>query len=251
LAEARLATHDLIESVKLALASWPRDRADDRPELEQVVHTVAGAISTEHLPAKLMHHNAWVNGALVMPDGRILSWSADQTLRLWDAKTEAQIGPAPRHEPKRAQAAGNGRTPVTASTHPGCCKAAPRCPHAVQRRFCRRTSLEASGPHLITKGASASGAEWRQGSPAGDNPSQQAQNHFAEPAWSSPKVGTGPAGSGLRLGGLSSRAIFRRRLGTSMGGGTSAGTTKWFPAGNQEFVPPNLRWNSRALLLVG
>jgi WD40 repeat protein len=34
-------------------------------------------------------HAGWVVGALVMPDGRILSWSYDNTLRLWDAASGA------------------------------------------------------------------------------------------------------------------------------------------------------------------
>ena len=40
-----------------------------------------------------------VNGALYSPDGkRILSWSDDKTLRLWDAATGAAIGEPMRHE---------------------------------------------------------------------------------------------------------------------------------------------------------
>jgi hypothetical protein len=35
---------------------------------------------------------------LTRDEGRILSWSADNTLRLWDAATGQQIGPAMRHE---------------------------------------------------------------------------------------------------------------------------------------------------------
>ncbi len=31
-----------------------------------------------------MRHDGRVNGALLMPDGRILSWSEDNTLRLWN-----------------------------------------------------------------------------------------------------------------------------------------------------------------------
>jgi hypothetical protein len=32
-----------------------------------------------------MRHDDSVKGALVTPDGRLLSWSMDHTLRLWDA----------------------------------------------------------------------------------------------------------------------------------------------------------------------
>ena len=42
---------------------------------------------------------AAVFGALFSRDeSRILSWSTDKTLRLWDAATGAQIGPAMRHD---------------------------------------------------------------------------------------------------------------------------------------------------------
>ena len=37
-----------------------------------------------------------IRGALVMPDGRILSWYDDGTLRLWDVKTGRQVGLAMR-----------------------------------------------------------------------------------------------------------------------------------------------------------
>ena len=44
-------------------------------------------------------HEGPVYGALYSPDGRrILSWSHDQTLRLWDAATGAAIGEPLRHE---------------------------------------------------------------------------------------------------------------------------------------------------------
>ena len=40
-----------------------------------------------------------VIGALFSRDeSRILSWSSDRTLRLWDAATGAQIGPAMKHD---------------------------------------------------------------------------------------------------------------------------------------------------------
>ena len=39
------------------------------------------------------------SGAVYSPDGkRILSWSLDKTLRLWDAATGAAIGEPLRHE---------------------------------------------------------------------------------------------------------------------------------------------------------
>jgi WD40 repeat protein len=45
-----------------------------------------------------MRHDDSVNGALLTRDGtRIVSWSYDNTLRLWDVPSGNQIGPAMRH----------------------------------------------------------------------------------------------------------------------------------------------------------
>jgi WD40 repeat protein len=41
--------------------------------------------------AVLKGHADWVRGALALPDGRILSWSWDNTLRLWSSKTLAIV----------------------------------------------------------------------------------------------------------------------------------------------------------------
>jgi WD40 repeat protein len=46
-----------------------------------------------------MHHGGDVWGAIFFSDeSRILSWSNDETLRLWDVAKGTQIGPAMRHE---------------------------------------------------------------------------------------------------------------------------------------------------------
>lgn len=41
--------------------------------------------------ATLEGHISWVEGALALPDGRLLSWSGDATLRLWDGPTGTAI----------------------------------------------------------------------------------------------------------------------------------------------------------------
>ena len=43
------------------------------------------------LLAVLEGHSESIRGAQVLPDGRILSWSFDKTLRLWDGKTGAPL----------------------------------------------------------------------------------------------------------------------------------------------------------------
>jgi WD40 repeat protein len=46
-----------------------------------------------------MTHDGRVNGAVLTKDEtRILSWSHDRTLRLWDVFTGQQIGPAMKHD---------------------------------------------------------------------------------------------------------------------------------------------------------
>jgi hypothetical protein len=50
----------------------------------------------------LLLHRGLVNLSMLwrrlMADGRLLSWSKDETLRQWDAQTGTQIGPAMRHD---------------------------------------------------------------------------------------------------------------------------------------------------------
>jgi WD40 repeat protein len=54
---------------------------------------------SEHPPVAVLRHGGSVNGAVYSPDGkRILSWSKDNTLRLWDAATGAAVGEPLRHE---------------------------------------------------------------------------------------------------------------------------------------------------------
>ncbi|WP_373503862.1 trypsin-like peptidase domain-containing protein [Aestuariivirga sp.] len=97
-ADAMLLNHRPVQALKLALASWPRNEADSRPRLPGALTTISRTISSERLPARLLRYDNWVNGALAMPDGRILSWTEDQTLRLWDVNTGLQSGPAMEHD---------------------------------------------------------------------------------------------------------------------------------------------------------
>jgi WD40 repeat protein len=52
------------------------------------------------LLATLIGHNKWVEDALELSDGRILSWSWDGTLRLWDSQTGAPLATLVGHADK-------------------------------------------------------------------------------------------------------------------------------------------------------
>ena len=88
-----------LDGVELALAAWPR-RAGmfARPMLGDAVQYLSLSFS-EHPPIAVLNHSGPVSGAVYSPDGeRVLSWSEDKTLRLWDAATGAAIDAPLRHE---------------------------------------------------------------------------------------------------------------------------------------------------------
>ena len=87
------------QAAQLALAAWPRDDRDQHPRFETTLQNLSRAVSAGRLYSHQMQHGAPVNGALLTKDEtRILSWSEDNTLRLWDAATGQQIGPAMKHD---------------------------------------------------------------------------------------------------------------------------------------------------------
>jgi WD40 repeat protein len=63
--------------------------------------------------AVLRGHDGPVNGALVLPDRRILSWNDDETLRLWRADGTPEGAPLRGHEGwvNGALVLPDGRTP--------------------------------------------------------------------------------------------------------------------------------------------
>ncbi|TAJ84534.1 TIR domain-containing protein [Reyranella sp.] len=86
------------EAVKLALAAWPRNSSDERPQLEKVLQTLSTAISRYRWARRIERFDDPVRGALVLANGRVLSWSQKDTLRLWDAATHAPVGRAMYHD---------------------------------------------------------------------------------------------------------------------------------------------------------
>jgi hypothetical protein len=106
------------------LAAWPRGVGSlERPMPEDAIRYLSLSFS-EHPPISILNHSGPVNGALYSPDGtRILSWSDDKTLRLWDAATGTSIG-ANRARPRRDPPAAAVRRSPSPSSRPkaeACC----------------------------------------------------------------------------------------------------------------------------------
>ena len=88
-----------LDGVELAVAAWPRGAGmSETPMLGDALQYLSLSFS-ERPPIGVLNHGGAVSGAVYSPDGRrILSWSDDKTLRLWDAATGAAIGEPMRHE---------------------------------------------------------------------------------------------------------------------------------------------------------
>ncbi|MGO8226942.1 TIR domain-containing protein [Rhizobium ruizarguesonis] len=84
----------------LALAAWPRNNTDTkRPQLKSTLSALSAALETPSFFVRKYQHEAPIVGVLLTSDGtRALSWSTDNTLRLWDLATDQQIGLAMQHD---------------------------------------------------------------------------------------------------------------------------------------------------------
>jgi hypothetical protein len=101
LSRVAIENHRPVDAAKLALAAWPQTVRswDARPRLEMTLRTLSLAMRADPWFIHEMRHTDVVFGAILTKDERrILSWSKDGTLRLWDVATGQQVGPAMRHE---------------------------------------------------------------------------------------------------------------------------------------------------------
>ena len=95
-----------MQSLKLALAAWPRIGDERRPQLRRTIETLVAAIPQSHQRTVLRGHTGQVRGAAFSPDGtRVVTVSADKTARLWDVKTGAEVAVLDDHEPEFSAAA--------------------------------------------------------------------------------------------------------------------------------------------------
>jgi hypothetical protein len=79
---------------KLALAAWPRSASDSfRPHLLRTAQALSRATAGPLALVPDMKHDGTVRGVMFdMSEARILSWSDDGTVRLWDAATGPKHG---------------------------------------------------------------------------------------------------------------------------------------------------------------
>ena len=88
-----------INAFKLALAAWPRSAKDQRPRLTRTANALSRAMSGPFVLLPDLRHEGAVWGAVFdKAETRILSWSEDGTVRLWDAATGTPRGAPMKHQ---------------------------------------------------------------------------------------------------------------------------------------------------------
>ena len=113
LSKVALADNFPSEAVQLAVAAWPRAGDADRPQLRRTVRALAAV-----LPANRERLRFSAFDAVFSPDGqRVLTASWDNTARLWDAATGAELLVLKGHEGPVTSAvfSPDGRRVLTAS----------------------------------------------------------------------------------------------------------------------------------------
>jgi WD40 repeat protein len=87
------------DAVRLALAAWPGERGDKRPQMRRVINALSSALPLHHERLRLEGHGYYVNSAAFSPDGaRIVTASVDtSTARVWDASTGAVLAELKGH----------------------------------------------------------------------------------------------------------------------------------------------------------
>lgn len=83
-----------VDAIRLALAAWPRQGDDGRPELRVTINRIVHALSVVQERVRFTRHNAPVRAAAFSPDGRrAITASDDKKVLVWDAATGEVVQP--------------------------------------------------------------------------------------------------------------------------------------------------------------
>ena len=106
-------------SLKLAIAAWPRGRDPDKPAFRKTVDNMKAALPRYHKALPMMKHEGEVWSVAYSPDGkRIVTASADNSARIWDAATGVELLALVGHEDwvRSAAFSPDGRRVVTGAS---------------------------------------------------------------------------------------------------------------------------------------
>jgi WD40 repeat protein len=105
------------DALRLAVAAWPRNPEDRRPQLARTLLAMGEATALRVETTPPLRHEHPVHGAALSPDGRLVLTLSESEARLWDATTGAPFGEPMRHMRQIRSVAFDptGRLIVTAS----------------------------------------------------------------------------------------------------------------------------------------